>query len=90
MACPGLPPSARALGCPTKEHVPEIVMGLVELVLLACLLKEPSHCESFHIPFQAEMNMAQCVWQSQMHAAQWAGEHPEWAIRRFSCQFPQA
>ena len=63
--------------------------GSGELVLLACLVKDPGHCESFHIPFQAQMNMAQCVWQSQMHAAQWAGNHPTWAIRRFSCRFPE-
>jgi hypothetical protein len=65
-------------------------MELVEFVILACLLKDPSHCEAFRIPFQAEMNMAQCVWQSQLHAVHWAGEHPEWTIRRFSCRFPEA
>ena len=65
-------------------------MELVEFVILACLLKDPSYCEAFRIPFQAEMNMAQCVWQSQLHAVHWAGEHPEWTIRRFSCRFPEA
>lgn len=63
---------------------------MVELVILACLLKEPQHCERFHIPFQRPMNMAQCLWQSQVHAAEWAGQHPSWMIRRFACEMPKA
>lgn len=63
---------------------------MVELVLIACLLKEPQHCEEFHIPFGREMATPQCVWQSQMQAAQWAGEHPDWLIRKVRCEMPRA
>ena len=63
---------------------------LVELVLVACLLKEPDHCEEFRQPFSAEMSLPQCVWQSQFAAARWAGEHPDWLVRRFSCEAPEA
>lgn len=63
---------------------------MVELVLLACLLKEPERCETFHLPFEAEMAAPQCVWQSQLRAAQWAAEHPQWVIRRLSCEMPKA
>lgn len=63
---------------------------MVELVLLACLLKEPERCETFRLPFEAEMATPQCVWQSQLRAAQWAAEHPEWVIRRLSCEMPRA
>ena len=63
---------------------------MIELVVLACLLKDPSHCESFRIPFQMEMNIAQCVWQSQIHAAEWAGNHPDWLIKKFNCAMPRA
>jgi hypothetical protein len=65
-------------------------MESVELVILACLLKEPEHCESFRIPFQQEMNMAQCTWQSQFHAVQWVSEHPDWEVKRFTCELPGA
>ena len=65
-------------------------MGLVELVLLACPVKDPAHCESFHIPFQAQMNMAQCVWQSQLQVAQWSGDHPDWVVKRVTCEMPKA
>mgnify|MGYP000175590859 CR=1 FL=1 len=43
---------------------------MVELVLIACLLKDPSHCEAFRIPFAAAMQAPQCLWQSQFRAAQ--------------------
>lgn len=63
---------------------------MVELVVLACLLAKPERCETFRIPFQNEMNMVQCLWQSQIHAAEWVGNHPDWVIKRFSCQLPKA
>ena len=63
---------------------------MVELVLLACLLKQPEHCETFRVPFAEELVMPQCVWQSQFKAAEWAATHPGWVIRKFTCEMPQA
>jgi hypothetical protein len=63
---------------------------MVELVLFACLLKEPTRCETFHLPFEQEMHMVQCMWQSQLQAAQWSGDHPDWTIRKLSCEMPEA
>ena len=59
---------------------------MFELVLFACLLKDPHHCESFRLPFSYEMQAPQCLWQSQMKAAQWAGRasglgHPQVQLR---------
>ena len=63
---------------------------LVELVILACLLDTPARCETFRLPFQDGMRMAQCAWQSQFAAPRWAGEHPAWQVRKFSCEVPRA
>lgn len=63
---------------------------MVELVLVACLLKSPERCETFRVPFEEEMPLPQCVWQSQLKAAQWSAEHPEWVIRKFTCEMPRA
>ena len=65
-------------------------MQLVELVILACLVKDPAHCERFQIPFQEEMNMAQCSWHSQFQAVEWVSEHPDWTLKRFTCEVPKA
>ena len=58
---------------------------MVQLIVLACLAANPSHCESFTIPFQDPMDVNQCVWQSQVHAAEWSADHPDWVIKRFRC-----
>lgn len=63
---------------------------MVTLIVLACLAANPSHCESFDIPFQSEMSMGQCVWQAQMRAVEWSNDHPDWVIRRFNCGLPPA
>jgi hypothetical protein len=65
-------------------------VSMVELVLLACLIKQPDHCETFRIPIAAEMQTPQCVWQSQMHVAQWSGNHPDWVVKKISCEMPEA
>ena len=63
---------------------------MVELVLVACLLKQPERCETFRVPFEREMAIPQCVWQSQLRAAAWAAEHPDWVIKKFTCEMPEA
>jgi len=63
---------------------------MVELVVIACLLKDLQHCETFHVPFAAEMQVPQCVWQSQIQVAQWSGEHPAWVVKKVTCEPPAA
>lgn len=63
---------------------------MVELVLLACLLRQPTHCEEFRIPFAAATMAPQCVWQSLLRAAQWSGDHPLWIVRKVRCELPGA
>jgi hypothetical protein len=63
---------------------------LVELLIVACLVKEPARCEEFHVPFVDEMNVVQCMWQSTIHAAEWAADHPEWQIKKIRCDHPRA
>ena len=63
---------------------------LVELVIVACLAQDPTRCETVREPFNQEMELPQCVFVSQFRAAQWAGEHPKWTIRKFTCEAPQA
>ena len=62
---------------------------MVELIIIACLLQDPRHCESFQVPFAPEMSVAQCMWQSTMHAAEWVAEHPRWKIRKVRCGQPE-
>ena len=37
-----------------------------------------------------EMQVPQCVWQSQIQVAQWSGEHPAWVVKKVTCEPPAA
>jgi hypothetical protein len=63
---------------------------MVQLIVLACLAGHPDRCQEFRVPTQGELNMVQCVWRSQMMAAEWQAQHPGWQIKRFSCGLPKA
>lgn len=63
---------------------------MIELVLLACLLKEPSRCEQHYVPTAETMSVAGCAIAGQFHIARWCQEHPEWVVRRWACGPPRA
>lgn len=63
---------------------------MIELVLLACLLKEPSRCEQHYLPTAQTMGMMECVMAGQLHVVQWHAQHPGWVVRRWTCGMPRA
>ena len=63
---------------------------MAELIIIACLLASPEHCEEFRVPFLEQMNIVQCIWQSQIFAAEWTAEHPGWVLRKVKCGLPRA
>jgi hypothetical protein len=63
---------------------------VIELVVLACLLAEPKHCEEFHVPFVQPM-AAECLARpAAFEVIQWANQHPLWIIKRWTCGPPRA
>jgi hypothetical protein len=63
---------------------------MIELVLLACLLKEPSRCEQHYVPTAETTGMMACVLSGQFQLVQWREQHPGWVIRRWTCGAPRA
>jgi hypothetical protein len=63
---------------------------MIELVLLACLLKEPSRCEQHYLPTAEQMGIMECVVTGQFQIVQWRQEHPDWIVRRWTCGAPRA
>lgn len=63
---------------------------MIELVVVACLLSDPGHCERFPVPFVEPMSQVECVSKGQFRLAQWSTQHPEWRIRRWDCAPPEA
>lgn len=63
---------------------------MIELILFACLLREPGHCERQYLPTAVTMGMMECVVTGQLQVARWHAEHPGWLIRHWSCGPPRA
>lgn len=64
---------------------------MIELVLVACLLKEPSRCEQQYLPTaETTNNVMSCLVTGQFRAVQWQETHPGWIVRRWSCAAPRA
>jgi hypothetical protein len=63
-------------------------MNLVDLILLACALTNPSACHEYHVLFQSSGSLRSCVMKAEPYLAQWAGEHPGLLIKRWRCAWP--
>ena len=62
---------------------------MIELFLVACLLREPARCESHHVPTEP-MGLVECMVTSQQYLLRWQEDHPTWHVRRWTCGLPRA
>jgi hypothetical protein len=63
-------------------------MQMVDLILLACALTNPSACREHHLLFQTAGTLQGCVFQAQPYLAQWAGDHPGFRVASWRCAWP--
>ena len=64
-------------------------MNLVDLVLLACTLADPTACQEFHMLFQSSGSLQSCMMQAPPYLAQWSEAHPGYRIARWHCSWPE-
>lgn len=62
---------------------------MVELVVLACLMVEPTRCEEFHMPFLQPARVACMAKPASLEVIRWAIEHPSWTIKKWTCGPPR-
>lgn len=62
---------------------------MIQIVMLVCRLAQPDVCEEQHIQFVFQGSLQQCTFAAQAYIAQWAGEHPQWRIKNFHCEYPR-
>ena len=62
---------------------------MIELILIACLLKEPGRCERHWLPTDP-MSMMECMVTGQQYLVRWTESNPGWRVRRWSCGAPRA
>lgn len=52
------------------------------LLILACLVSRPVQCQQFRLPVE-RCSLPMETWQAY---ARWNGEHPDWSLRKLSCE----
>ena len=62
---------------------------MVELLIIACLMGDPSRCEEFDLRFAEPTGMKMCMYKAQFRLAEWATTMPNWAIKRWTCGLPR-
>jgi hypothetical protein len=62
---------------------------MIQIVMLVCRLTQPEICEEQHLQFNFEGSLRQCSFAAQIYIARWAGEHPQWTVKNFHCEYPR-
>lgn len=57
---------------------------MIELVFVACLATAPEDCREQSLVY-SDVPLGLCLMRAQVELAQWAGNHPDWQIDRWSC-----
>jgi hypothetical protein len=63
-------------------------MQLIDLILLACSLANPTACHEHHVLFESAGSLQSCTMRAQPYLAQWVGEHPNFRVARWHCAWP--
>ena len=64
------------------------MQGFIEIVMLVCVIAHPDQCEDKHLQFAWQGSLKQCVMAAQPYMAKWIGDHPQWVIKSYRCEYP--
>lgn len=57
------------------------------LVVSVCMIDQPARCKDVTMNFEGSVpSQSRCMMGGQMEMAKWAGEHPNWVIRKWRCE----
>ena len=60
---------------------------MLELLVSVCLLSDPTRCKDVSLVYSDErLTPMQCLMGAQPEIAKWIEAHPQWALRRWTCQ----
>ena len=62
---------------------------MMELVLTVCAVAQPSACLDQRMLFDQNSTPRQCMMSAPPFIARWAGQHRQWFIRSWKCQYPK-
>ena len=61
---------------------------MIQIIIMVCRLGQPDLCEEQHLHFAWQGSLQQCAMAAQLYIAQWIGEHPQWTVRNYHCEYP--
>ncbi len=59
---------------------------MVQMVLIYCMIGQPSLCTEQRPMFEQPLSMMGCMISAQQTAATYVQEHPAWTLSRFRCE----
>jgi hypothetical protein len=62
-------------------------MGYIEVILTVCALSNPVNCEDRRLRLNWDGTPRQCA-MAQPYIAAWIGDHPEWTVKKWTCDYP--
>jgi hypothetical protein len=62
-------------------------MATVDLIIAVCMLENPTACEEKHLYFESHGSLRACMFEAMPAMAEWAGNHPQWHVERFHCEW---
>jgi hypothetical protein len=63
---------------------------MIDLILSVCMVSQPGTCKEEHLYFESRGTLTQCMMLSSPYVAQWAGDHPQWKVTSWKCEWPKA
>ena len=73
---------------PGNASIDGVGMGFIQIVVMVCQITQPDQCEEQHLQFAWQGSLAQCALSAQPYIAQWIGDHPQWIVKRYHCEYP--
>lgn len=62
------------------------MMSAIQLVIVACVTNQPAECRNWPVTFmEPGLTARRCIMGAQPFMAEWAGEHPNWTIKKWWC-----
>jgi hypothetical protein len=62
-------------------------MEFAQIILTVCALSNPSNCEDRRLSFEWNGTSQQCG-MAQTAIAAWIGDHPDWTVKKWTCDYP--
>lgn len=60
---------------------------MLELLVSVCLISDPTQCKDVNLVYTDEaLTPMQCMMGAQPEIAKWIEAHPQWTLKRWTCQ----